>query len=81
MAQMGPMGRGVNETTAAAGGVVDAVCGGVEAERVGSDEGEAVQSAVAIVGHPLAGATSVTRLRLPWYPEQVVSARGFRAQS
>jgi len=45
------MGRQVNETGAVAGGVVDAVGGGVEAERVGTDEGEAVQSAVAIVGH------------------------------
>jgi hypothetical protein len=48
---MARMGRGVNETSAAAGGVVDVVGGGVEAECVGSDEGEAAQSAVAIVGH------------------------------
>jgi len=52
---MGRLGRGVNETSAAAGGVVDAVSGNVEAERVGSDEGEAVQSAVAIVGRLPAG--------------------------
>ena len=69
MGQMGRVGHGLNETSAVAVVVVDAVGGGVEAERVGSDEGEAVQSVVATVGHLPAGSYEGHSIAIVIIPE------------